>query len=109
MRSIQLQGAFGQEAFTEGNTTMTAQKAGQSAAGQATQMAADQAARLADQERLRALSRLSQLETYDLPNATKAYEDAVIQKKSKIIKNSLKDKVNKIEKEIADIKIKYNM
>ncbi len=155
MRSIQLQGAYGQEAFTtpsqaaylaqqqaqqaaQQQQAMAAQQAqamagqqAQAMAGQQAQaMAAQQAQAMAgqqaayqaaqqafmiqeqarlDQQRMLDLSRLSQLETSELPKAKNEYENAVRNNRPKIIKDSLKDKVKSIEKEIAGIKIKYNM
>jgi len=138
MRSIQLQGAFGQEAFTEGQSSMydpekeeiERENEMRAEAGRAREesiLANSLPPRYSDtpirttyqgsepqdaqlnQDRLAALSLLSRLETTNLPNAKKAYEDAVRKKKPKFIKDSLQNDVKKIKKKISDIKIKYNM
>jgi hypothetical protein len=85
-----------------GENTLPSQSAAQQA------LMIQEQARL-DQQRMLDLSRLSQLETSDLPRAKKQYEDSFKQNRTGLYRKGLKMKMDSIKKEIRDIKRKYNM
>jgi len=128
MRSIQLQGAFGQEAFTEGVTTMTTTaaaadrekkaaeqkakvEAARAAAAERAKKAAEQKAKVEAARaaaRAAALSQLTQLQS-ELPTAQRNYDEAKRGKKPHNVTMPLFNKVKMLEIKIEDIKGRNNL